>query len=61
MMAQRRTSKAKQRPEYTCKDCRNAYDWQCKGATGKPFLCRCPHFHYLKFLNIDYCDNFIHR
>lgn len=44
-----------------CRDCKHSYDYHEKGADGKPFLCRCPYFHYSKFLYMDNCQNFEKR
>lgn len=60
-MAQRRTTKAKEKPQYTCKDCKESYDWHNKGANGTMILCSCKYFKYCRFLNLDYCDHFIHK
>lgn len=57
-MAQRKTI---EKPRYTCKDCKESYDWHNKGADGTMIFCRCRHFEFCKFLEHDYCDHFIHR
>ena len=46
--------------EYHCRDCEKSYDWHEIGWDGKPFLCRCPHEKFCKFLDDKSCnDNFV--
>lgn len=45
-----------------CRDCVKSYDWhEISHDTGKPFMCRCPHYKdgkFIKFLNDPQCDKF---
>lgn len=50
--------KIKEKIVYTCKDCRFATDFHEENYKGEFFLCKCKFFHYSRFLNRDYCDNF---
>ncbi|TGY79993.1 hypothetical protein E5359_001855 [Bacteroidales bacterium] len=63
-MAKKTTTTKKEapsKPQYTCKDCKHSTDWQNKGADGSMIFCRCQFHKWCKFLNHDYCDNFIKR
>lgn len=48
----------KQKPDYTCNDCKHAYDFHDKNWKGEYFMCKCPYFKWSRFLNISYCDKF---
>lgn len=51
----------REKSEYHCRDCKNSYDYHELNWEGKPFLCKCPHFKFSKFLDRDYCDKFVKR
>lgn len=49
------------KPAYTCRECRNSYDWHDKNWLGEPFLCRCKFYKEGKFslfLSDPQCNNF---
>lgn len=50
--------KAKSHTDVFCRDCKHAYGFHEKNHKGEFFLCKCPFFHYSRFLNKDYCENF---
>lgn len=48
--------------QYSCRDCNHSYDWhEIAFDTGKPFMCRCPHYEggrFTKFLKDNQCEYF---
>ncbi len=58
----KRVTQAGVAPKYTCRDCKNSYDWHEKSYdTGLPFMCRCHYHHdgkYIKFLKDPQCEHF---
>ena len=59
----RRVAPKREKPQYTCADCANSYDYHERGWDGKPFLCRCPFYtggKFSRFLSDPQCnDHFI--
>lgn len=56
----RRIVHKQEKPQYTCRECANSYDWHERGWDGKPFLCRCPFYKAGKFslfLTDKACDD----
>lgn len=46
---------------YRCRDCANAYSFHEKNLEGNYFLCKCKYFEHSRFLNKDWCKNFVKR
>lgn len=59
----KKTSSA-EKPQYTCKDCKNSYGWCSKALDGHLILCRCKYYtngRWCKFLHDRQCEHFIKR
>lgn len=56
-MAKKRIKEAK--PATRCRDCQEAYDYHEIGYDGKPFMCRCRHEEFSRFLTDYSCAHFI--
>lgn len=44
--------------QFSCRDCKNSYDYQGINWNGDAFMCRCKFTKFLKFLNDNQCDYF---
>lgn len=49
---------AQAKPRFTCRDCKNSFDWYGKDYKGDVFMCKCAKSQWSKLLSMPQCEHF---